>query len=174
MGFVLPSGVVNTDSVYFFVADVPAPLGPLVKQPSDQTLVIIDYSTLLSPIVINNYTFTVDVSSNPELVVSYPQLNATDNVLTFLLSGGIAGQQYNLSIVAQATYGVTNTLTANGAFTAGYYGIPVPPNPGWVVDGMAVTNLTTSQNLGTVQSYGILNIAQEAGVFLLWGKHPLA
>ena len=46
MGFVLPSGVVNTDSVFFYIATTPAPLGPHVKQPSDQTLVVLDYSQI--------------------------------------------------------------------------------------------------------------------------------
>ena len=101
MGFVLPSGVVNTDSVYFYATDAATPFGPHVKQPSDQTLVVIDYSKLSVLITLASYSFTVDVSSNPNLVVAYPQLNATGNVLTFLLSGGIAGQQYQLTITAK-------------------------------------------------------------------------
>jgi hypothetical protein len=97
MGFSLPSGVVNTDSVYFY-ADGTYTLGPFVKELVDQTLVIIDYSKITPSIVINSYSFAIDVTSNPALVVAYPQLSSTGLVLTFLLSGGIAGQQYNLTI----------------------------------------------------------------------------
>ena len=99
MGFVLPSGVVNTDSAYFYAGDLAPPLGPHVKQLGDQTLIIIDYTNLTHPITLASYKFTVDVTSNPQLVVAYPQLNTAGNVLSFLLSGGIAGQQYNLSIL---------------------------------------------------------------------------
>ena len=44
MGFVLPAGVVNTNTVYYYASVGPAVFGPLVKEPSDQTLVLIDYS----------------------------------------------------------------------------------------------------------------------------------
>jgi hypothetical protein len=109
MGFVLPSGVVNTDSVYFY-ADTTLMFGPLVKEPSDQTLVVIDYSQLGPIFTIVGFDFAVDVSSNPQLVVAYPQVDSTGAVLSFLLSGGIAGQQYNLSIT---TPNRTDVLTIN-------------------------------------------------------------
>ena len=114
MSFALPSGVVNTDSAYFYVVDGSAPLGPHVKQPSDQTLVLVDYTGLAASIIITSFSFLMDVSSNPELVVAYPMLNATGNVLSFLLSGGIEGQQYNLSITVQYDHGPrADTLTIN-------------------------------------------------------------
>lgn len=95
MGFALPSGVVNTNSAYFVADNTDLPLGPLVKQPTDQTLVVIDYSIAIP---ITSYEFTVDVSSNPQLVMSYVQTDPTGAMLWFLLSGGIAGQQYTISI----------------------------------------------------------------------------
>lgn len=97
MGFALPSGVVNTDSAYYFGSATLA-LGPLVKQPSDQTLVVIDYTQVEPPISALSVNFTVDVTSNPALVVSYQQIDVTGELLSFLVSGGIVGQQYNLSI----------------------------------------------------------------------------
>ena len=48
------------------------------------------------------YTFAVDISSNPQLVVSFPSVNASGIELRFLLSGGIPGQQYTLTISASS------------------------------------------------------------------------
>jgi hypothetical protein len=111
MGFALPSGVVNTDSVYFYADDALA-LGPLIKQISDQTLIVLDYSQLTPTVILTSYTFSIDVSSNPQLVVAYPQLDASAQVLTFLLSGGIEGQQYNVSVNASTESGPrTDVLT---------------------------------------------------------------
>jgi hypothetical protein len=104
MGFALPSGVINTDSVYFYADDTQA-FGPYIKQLSDQTLVVLDYSQLEPTVTLESYTFSVDVASNPQLVVAYPQLNAAGNVLTFLLSGGIEGQQYQISVNASTESG---------------------------------------------------------------------
>ena len=101
MGFSLPSGVVNTDSLSIYVPAVGAiPLGPYIKQPSDQTLVIIDFfDSGATPIV--TYSFSVDVSTNPQLVLAYPQIDATGHSLSFLMSGGIVGQQYDIQISIQ-------------------------------------------------------------------------
>ena len=96
MGFHLPSGVVNTDSV-MFVADATLHFS-LVKELSDQTLVMIHYGQLTPPLTLTGNSFTVDVTSNPQLVVSYPQIDMTGDILSFLLSGGIEGQQYNISV----------------------------------------------------------------------------
>lgn len=46
MGYALPSGVVNTESVFYY-PDATFKLGPLVKEPSDQILVVIDYSQIV-------------------------------------------------------------------------------------------------------------------------------
>lgn len=97
MGYALPSGVVNTESVFYY-AGSSLKFGPLVKEPTDQILVLVDYSQLTPAVAISSFDFEVDVSSNPQLVLSYPKLNATANVLSFLMSGGIVGQQYNISV----------------------------------------------------------------------------
>ena len=113
MGFALPSGVVNTNSAYFIADNTLLPFGPLVKQPSDQTLVVIDYSIAIP---ITSYKFTVDVSSNPQLVISYVQTDPTGAMLWFLLSGGIPGQQYNISIhiaYGYVAYSRVDTLIVN-------------------------------------------------------------
>ena len=126
MGFALPAGVVNTDSVYFY-ADTTLKFGPYVKEPTEQTLVSIDYSQLPGAITLGSYNFTVDVSSNPQLVLAYPQVDQTGSVMTFLLSGGIPGQQYNISI---ALIGRTDVLTisipSSGDCDCAFIN-PVPP-----------------------------------------------
>jgi Chaperone of endosialidase len=99
MGYSLPSGVVNTDSVYFY-ADTTLAFGPHVKQLNEQVLVVLDYSKLTPALTLIDFAFSVDVSSNPKLVVSYPTINPTGKVLSFLISGGITGQQYNITITA--------------------------------------------------------------------------
>jgi hypothetical protein len=99
MGFYLPSGVVNTDSA-IFVVDATLQLGPLVKQIADQTLVMLNYAQITPVFTLTGYSFTVDVSSNPQLVVGYPHIDRINGWLTFLVSGGIEGQQYNITVTA--------------------------------------------------------------------------
>jgi hypothetical protein len=114
MGFALPSSVINTNSAYFFAGPTNT-LGPLVKDIGEQTLIVLDYSKVTPATTITGYTFAVDVSSNPDLVVAYPTLNSTSDLLTFLVSGGIEGQQYNITITAQLSPSGTrnDVLTVN-------------------------------------------------------------
>jgi len=116
MGFVLPSGVVNTHSLYVYAVSPIAPLGPYVKQPADQVLVTVDYIAITPPFTLTSYTFATDVSSNPQLVISLPQIDATGHMLTFLLSGGIAGQQYNITINANSNARVDNLIISIPSF----------------------------------------------------------
>jgi hypothetical protein len=64
---------------------------------------------------------------------------------------------------AQSVGPGTAALAARAAFATGYYGIAMTPNPGWVVAGMGVTDLTNAQVLGTVQSYQPFTLAAQAG-----------
>ncbi len=108
MGYSLPTGVVNSDSAFFF-ADDTLVLGPYVKQVTEQTLVVIDYSQVTPSIIVDELNFQVDVSSNPALVISYPQIDQTGGLITFLLSGGITGQQYNISVNVTSPSAVART-----------------------------------------------------------------
>jgi hypothetical protein len=156
MGFSLPSGVVNTNSAYFYAGATNA-LGALVKELSDQTLIVLDYSQVTPPIALTSYSFTADVTSNPALIVSYPQLNATGTVLTFLVSGGIAGQQYNLTIVGNNQLGTRNdVLTVN-----------IPSSQGECQSINPVPAIYTQVPLG---SQGYVN----TGVRYFWGRTPPA
>ena len=110
MGFALPSGVVNTNSAYFFAIGGSSEFGPLVKQLSDQTLVLINYTQVTPPPLVTAVSFTVDVSSNPELMVAYPYVDQSGALASFLISGGIEGQQYNITITAQVPTGLRSDV----------------------------------------------------------------
>jgi hypothetical protein len=156
MGFALPSGVVNTNSAYFYAANAEG-FGVLVKELADQTLVVLDYSKISFPEPLTNYSFSVDVSSNPALVLSYPQLDATKMVLTVLVSGGIAGQQYNVTVATQFYGGSRqDVLTIN-----------IPSSQGSCETINPVPQLYTQLPLGT-QAY--IN----TGTRYFWGAAPPA
>jgi hypothetical protein len=54
-------------------------------------------------------------------------------------------------------------LTATAAFAANYRGIWMPPNPGWVIPNMPVTDVTHANlALGTVLSYGPFSVRENA------------
>ena len=55
------------------------------------------------------------------------------------------------------------TVTASAAFSVGYSGIYMPPNPGFVTPGMTVLDQVTGLVLGTVQSYGPVSVNQNVG-----------
>jgi hypothetical protein len=154
MGYVLPSGVVNTGSAYFYAQNAEG-FGALVKELTDQTLVVLDYSKIANPVPLTSYNFTVDVSSNPALVISYPQLDATRMVLTFLLTGGIAGQQYNVAVATQFYGGSRqDVLTIN-----------IPSSQGSCETINPVPQLYTQLPLGT---QGYVN----TGTRYFWGAAP--
>jgi hypothetical protein len=96
MGFALPAGVANSSSVYFY-PDAKNQW-KLVRDVTDNVLVIIDYSKLAPPINISSWTFTTDVSSNPPLVIAFAQTDTTKTIFSFLVSGGIEGQAYSILI----------------------------------------------------------------------------
>jgi hypothetical protein len=156
MGYSLPSGVVNTDSAYFFAGST-LTFGPLVKQLSDQTLVIIDYSQLTPAIEVTTFDFAVDVSSNPALVVSYAHVAAAGAELEFLISGGIAGQQYNITV----------TVDPSGAARSDVLTVNIPSQSGDCAQINPVPQLYTQLPLGLD---GYVN----SGVRYFWGSLPPA
>jgi len=106
VNYLLPAGTINNRTAYFY-ADSTKQFGPIIKKITDQVLVILDFTTILAGHVIHTYNFTSDVETNPPLFLTDPLLNATGTVLSFLISGGIDGQQYNITI---ATENVGSTI----------------------------------------------------------------
>ncbi len=154
MGYALPAGITNTDSVIFY-ANITDVLGTMVKDLGDQTLVLIDYSQIIPALTLQSYSFTVDVSSNPALVISFPEIDTTNTVLKFLLSGGLTGQDYNINIVTMTTTGTRlDMLAVNVPSSEGPCNriIPMPP-------------MYTVLPLGT---RGYVN----SGVRFFWGNTP--
>lgn len=91
----LPAGLFTNNS--YFYANNTFTLGSISKPVNARTLITVDYSSLATPpIAITAYWFEIDIGSNPPLTVSNP--NATGSVLTFLLSNGVPGVAYQLSI----------------------------------------------------------------------------
>jgi hypothetical protein len=113
--YLLPAGTINNRTAYFY-ADSSNQFGPIVKKVSDQILVILDFTTVLAGHVIHTYNFTADAETNPPLYLTDPILNATGTVLSFLISGGIDGQQYNITIATEQVGSTTpryDILTIN-------------------------------------------------------------
>ena len=158
MSFFLPSGVINDKSAYFYAASAAGTLGTLMKQPSEQVLMLVDYSHIVPVGTVTSYAFSIDVSSNPALIVSFPVLS-TAGVLSFLLSGGIPGQQYSLIITATLTGGVTRQ---DGIFIdmPSYAGACEPPFND-------VPDIYTSLPSGT-------NSYVNTGIRFFWGEAPPA
>jgi hypothetical protein len=111
--YLVPAGTINNRTAYFY-ADASKQFGPIVKKVSDQILVILDFTTILAGHVINKFNFISDVESNPPLFLTDPVLNATGTVLSFLISGGIDGQQYNVTV---ATETVGSLITRDDILT---------------------------------------------------------
>lgn len=78
----------------YFYPDATMKLGSIEKDDCTALMVSVDYSKL--GINITSAIFSVDVQTNPALIVS--GTTAINNILTFVLSGGLKGITYNLSI----------------------------------------------------------------------------
>jgi hypothetical protein len=154
MTFPLPAGVINTDSAYYY-ADDTFTWTPLFKQPADQTLIVVDYGEITPAIVIETFSFAVDTTSNPQLVVSYPSLDPTGTVLSFLVSGGVAGVEYFLTV----------TVTFTGGTRADTLAIDVPSSCDCACDMITpVPAIYTQLPLG-VPTQGYINTA----IRYFWG-----
>lgn len=113
--FPLPAGVANSNVAYFY-ANNTNKLNTFIKQVNDLSLISIDYSKLTPVLTLGSIQgFIVNAGGNPPLVVSNPTVDVTDNILTFLLSNGLAGVQYTLSVIVQMTDNSirTDTLVVN-------------------------------------------------------------
>jgi hypothetical protein len=153
--FPLPAGVTNTNIAYFY-ANNTNDLGVFIKQVNDLSLISVDYSQLtpaLTPKSIQS--FTLNVGGNPPLVLSNPSV--AGSVFTFLVSNGLAGVQYTLSIVMQMSDNSVRTdiLTVN-----------VPSTPEFGVTNPTATPALPFPNQGVVSSDGSIYYNQVIRWFL--------
>jgi hypothetical protein len=82
-----------------FVADNTGVLGD-VDQPLDgRTLVSVDYSQLTPGVTLTSYSFRITPGGEPQLWISGAILGNPATGLSFYISGGIGGQQYQVTII---------------------------------------------------------------------------
>jgi hypothetical protein len=96
---------------YFYADPLDTDIGEYTKDATSQIMCRIDYSALTIPPGDVSVDFTVDIGSNPLLAVTSSYYNQTENYLDFILSGGIAGQKYVLSISLSGTITRIDTIT---------------------------------------------------------------
>jgi hypothetical protein len=88
-----------------FVADNTLRLGA-VDQPLDaRTLVTVDYSQLITMSPLTAFSFRVKPGGEPLLWIDAPVINTAETGLSFFLSGGIAGGQYEITILVTMSDG---------------------------------------------------------------------
>jgi hypothetical protein len=107
MNVIVPTNQYSSQA--YLYADATLSLGELSKQADNVILMTIDYRQVTPPLVIDSCAFQVDIGSNPPLMISSSDLNSAGNILTFILSEGVPGTTYKLSIVS--TYQVSQKRT---------------------------------------------------------------
>jgi hypothetical protein len=114
-----------------FIADTTHDLGFFDKVSVDtSTLISVDYSQLVPAVTLANFTLRVTPGGTPNLGISKVTLDATKTLLTFLVSGGIAGRTYDVMVTTILTGGEARSdkLTVNVyGDTFGCTPLPTPP-----------------------------------------------
>jgi hypothetical protein len=110
------------NKVAYFYAHSGAPdLGRFSKDANAAVLCRLDYSQLpTTPSGAGNYSFNVDIGSNPPLAVTSAYYDDVNLYLDFILSGGVEGQGYVLTVELITANGtVINTLEIDVPLTSG-------------------------------------------------------
>lgn len=107
----LPVNYSNTSTFY---PDDTGTLGSFTKTPDAKTMVSLDYTELLTEnnltsLMLNNVSYKLNYGTAPQLIISGTTINGTNNVLSFLVSGGLNGVKYLLTITANLSDGSSNT-----------------------------------------------------------------
>jgi hypothetical protein len=92
----IPGSQINATS---FVADSTHILGDLDMGVDELDMLSVDYTKVVPAITITGFSFRVTPGGMPELQVIQPSITA--NVLSFSVSGGIAGKAYTLEVIAK-------------------------------------------------------------------------
>lgn len=95
---------------YFYALDSTTALGRFSKDAAAAVMCRLDYSKLAIPPGAEVESYSIDVGSNPPLAISTSSYNQTGKYVDFILSGGIEGQEYNLSITITGTITRTDTM----------------------------------------------------------------
>lgn len=92
-------------------------IGTILKPANAAIMVRMDYSQI-GITNITGWSFNVDVGSNPSLAVSSPSAGATLGgtspwYLDFIISGGVEGQRYNLTVAVEGSGNRSDTIGIN-------------------------------------------------------------
>jgi hypothetical protein len=100
---------VNYSNTAYFYPDETGILGSFTKAPDAKTLVALDYTSLLSALNLNlqNMSYVLDYGTAPQLVISGTTIQADNNIVSFIVSGGLNGVRYVLTISAAMSDGET-------------------------------------------------------------------
>lgn len=103
------TGVANA-----FTADNTGVLGDIDQSPEAKTRVLVDYSQLNPAVTATGYSFRVRPGGEPQLLITSSTLGTTPSTtLTFMVSGGIGGRQYQLAVDATLNTGEVRTDVLN-------------------------------------------------------------
>lgn len=145
------AAVNSYDRQAYFYADATFNLGDISKQPNDAILVHINYQQITPSIIIDDFSFQIDVGSNPPLMVASAVL--VNNVLTFIISEGLPGTTYNLSVITD--HG-TDILTIDVPLEeqCAVVGTVINQVPVWGIDNIIFVNASPKYNIGPITPSG--------------------
>lgn len=98
-----------------FVANTTLTLGAYDKPLDARTQIAVDYSAVVPPVDIANYSFRIKPGGEPQLWIDESEISVPNTALTFFVSGGIAGRSYEIKVIVIMTSGEvrTDVLTLN-------------------------------------------------------------
>lgn len=91
----IPGGQTNPNA---FVADNTLTLGYVDKPVGAKTMVSVDYSQVIPALTLQSYSFRVRPGGEPQIAISESEIGGTQNTLSFMVGGGIAGRAYDITI----------------------------------------------------------------------------
>ena len=97
----VPSALpVNYSNTAYFYPDETGVLGSFTKAPDAKTLVTLDYTSILTQLNLNMVmvSYILNFGSSPQLIVSGSEFQANNNILSFIVSGGLSGLKYVLQV----------------------------------------------------------------------------
>ena len=118
--------------------------------------------TAVGGVILSGFSEVSSVTNANVFTITAPTQASSVETVNYGNVGGFGIQLSQWVVNVQQS---APTIIATGAFTTDYTGIPMPPNPGWVVPGQPVLDNSTGQLLGTVASYGPVNVNQAPQLF---------
>lgn len=93
---------INYNNTAYFYPDDTGVLGSFYKLPMANTLVSLDYTSLVSDqtATIVSISFLLDYGTAPQLIISGTTIQGNNTVVSFIVSGGMNGVKYTLQVNA--------------------------------------------------------------------------